>query len=128
MKLGAQIALRAASRFYVPLLVLFALTLLIARAPGEGVGFVAGLALTLALLVHVLVFGAVAGRAALPPPLARLALAGGVLAAIAGAAAPRLVFAPQLAEGGAFVATVAGGALILAVLVGRAPTMRDEEL
>jgi hypothetical protein len=127
MKPGAHIALAAAARFYAPLIALFALTLLIDSDAGGGVGLVAGFAFVLALLAHVLVFGAAAARAAAPPFVARSMLALGLATAVAGGGLPRLAFAPQLLEGGLFLVTAAGGALILAVLVGRAPTMRDEE-
>lgn len=127
MKPGANIALGPAARLYVPLILLFALSLLAARAPGAGIGFVAGLAAGLGLVVHALVFGAGAARRALPPTLMRLALVLGLMAAAAGAGAPNLRFAAQVLEGGLFAATFAGSALVLAVVVGRAPTLRDEE-
>jgi multisubunit Na+/H+ antiporter MnhB subunit len=127
MKPGAHIALAAAARFYTPLIALFALTLLIAGNVGAGIGLVAGFAFVLALLMHVLVFGDAAARASAPPFLTRFVLALGLAAAVAGASLPRFLFAPQMLEGGLFAATAAGGVLILTVLVGRAPTMRDEE-
>jgi hypothetical protein len=127
MKEGAHIALAAAARFYTPLMALFALALLALRPAGGGVGFVAGLAFVLVLLTHVLVFGAVAARAAAPPIATRLLMALGLAALVAGATLP-VLFAPQLVEGGLFVVMAAGGALMIAVIVGRAPTMRDEAL
>lgn len=127
MKPGANIALGAAARFYTPLILLFALSLMAARAPGTGIGFVAGLAAGLALFVHVLVFGAGAARKAFPPTIARVVLVLGLIATAAGAGAPNMAFAPQVLEGGLLAATFAGVALLLAVLVGRAPTLRDEE-
>lgn len=127
MKEGAHIALAAAARFYTPLMALFALALLALRPAGGGVGFVAGLAFILVLLTHVLVFGAVAARAAAPPIATRLLMALGLAALVAGATSP-VLFAPQLVEGGLFVIMAAGGALMIAVIVGRAPTMRDEAL
>ncbi|QGZ95608.1 MnhB domain-containing protein [Terricaulis silvestris] len=127
MKPGGHIVLAAATRFYAPIIVLAALLLLVLRLPGEGVGFVSGMILGLALAVHVLVFGAAASRAAFPPYLARVLLAGGLALAVVSAAAPRLEIAPQLGEAGVFVVTASGIALILAVLVGRAPTLRDED-
>jgi multicomponent Na+:H+ antiporter subunit B len=127
VKAGAHIVLAAATRFYAPVIVLAALLLLVLRLPGEGVGFVSGMVLGVALAVHVLVFGATAARAAFPPFLARLLLASGLVLAVASAAAPRLAIAPQLGEAGVFMTTVSGIALILAVLVGRAPTLRDED-
>jgi hypothetical protein len=114
VKPGGHIVLAAATRFYAPIIVLAALLLLVLRLPGEGVGFVSGMILGLALAVHVLVFGAAAARAAFPPYLARVLLAGGLVLVVVSAA-------------GVFVATASGIALILAVLVGRAPTLRDED-
>lgn len=127
MKPGGHIVLAAAARLYAPLTVLFALTLFVARAPGSGVGFLAGLAFALALALHALVFGAGAARAAFAPAIARGALAAGVLAVLMGAAWPALAFAARLAEVGLFVATASGAGLILTVLIGRAPTLRDTE-
>ena len=127
MKPGANIALGAAARFYTPLMLLFALSLTAARAPGAGIGFVSGLAAGLALFVHVLVFGAAASRRAFPPTMARFVLVLALIASAAGAGAPNMMFAPQVLEGGLFAATFAGVALVIAVLVGRAPTLRDEE-
>jgi multicomponent Na+:H+ antiporter subunit B len=126
MRDGANVVLAAAARFYTPLIVLFALVLLITRPAGAGVGFIAGLAFVLALSAHALVFGASAARAAAPPWLMRILVAGGLVSAVAGACAPRMVFASELIEGGLFVVTAAGGALLIAVLFGRAPTMRDQ--
>ncbi len=125
---GAHIALAAAARLYVPLIVLFALSLLAMAPAGGGVGFVAGLAFVLALMAHVLVFGAAAARAAAPPFAARLMTALGLAASVIGALAASMPYAAQLMEAGLFAATAAGGALTLAVLIGRAPTMRDEAL
>jgi hypothetical protein len=128
MREGAHLALAAASRFYTPLIVLFSLALLAMQPAGGGVGFVAGLAFLLALWAHVLVFGAASARAAAPPFVTRLLMALGFAALTFGALAPGAMFAAQWVEGGLFVATAAGGALALAVIAGRAPTMRDGEL
>jgi hypothetical protein len=127
MREGANIVLAAAARFYTPLIVLFALVLLITRPAGAGVGFIAGGAFVLAIIVHALVFGAGAARAAAPPWLMRALAASGLVAAVVGASGP-VLFAPELIEGGLFVVTAAGGALVIAALFGRAPTMRDEAL
>ncbi len=126
MKDGAHTVLAAAARFYTPLIVLFALTLLVVRPAGVGVGLLAGFACVLALIVHALAFGASATRAAAPAFLMRLLIALGLGAAAFGAAAPRALFARELVEAGLLVVTAAGGALVIAVLFGRAPTMRDQ--
>ena len=126
MREGAHSALGAAARFYTPLIVLFALTLLVVRAPGEGIGFFAGLAFLLALTVHALVYGAGAACAAAPPLVMRALTAAGLMAVVVGALSPRMPFASELLEAGAFVLTTAGGALVIAVLFGRASTMRDQ--
>lgn len=127
MKPGAQIILVSAARLYTPLILLFALTLFAARAPGGGVGFMAGLAFALAFVLHGLVFGAAGLRAALPPPAMRLLLAAGVIVALAGAGAPALRFSAQAVEAGLAVTTAAAAGLVIAVLFGRAPTLRDAD-
>ncbi len=127
MKTVAHVVLLAAARFYIPLIALFAAVLLLTKAAGGGVGFSAGLALALALLLHALVFGLEAARAALPPMLTRLVVAAGVVAAFVGVALPGLPYASQLTEAGLFAVTAAGSGLFFLVLIGRAPTMRDEE-
>ena len=128
MKLGTHVIVAAAARFFAPLMALFALALLAGAPPGGGVGFVAGLAFGLVLLLHALTFGAAAARDAYPTPLARLTLASGVVAACVGAGAPGFAYAGQVIEAGAFAATIAACALLLQVLFGRAPTLRDGEL
>lgn len=127
MKAGAHVVIAAAARLYAPIILLFALTLFSARAPGEGVGFLAGLAFALAFALHALVFGADAARAALPPRLLRVILALGAGVALAAAGAPALSFAPQAIEAGTFAAVAAACALIVIVLFGRAPTLRDAD-
>lgn len=126
MKPGAHIILLAAARFYMPLIVLVALALLVVQEAGSGVGFASGVVFASALTLHMLVFGAGASRKAFPPFVARLLVGAGVAAAMVGAGAPRLPGAAQMLEAGLFLATAAGASLILAVLVGRAPTLRDE--
>lgn len=128
MKEGAHTVLAAASRFYTPLIALFALSLLVVPPPGSGVGLVAGLAFLLAPVLHALVFGASAARTAAAPLLLRAVAALGLVAAVLGWAAPRMMFARELVEAGLFAVTAAGGMLAIGVLFGRAPTMRDEAL
>ncbi|MGD9967004.1 MAG: MnhB domain-containing protein [Hyphomonadaceae bacterium] len=126
MKPGAHVVAAAATRLYTPLITLFALFLLIAAAPGSGAGFVAGLAFGLALLLHALVFGAAEARAAIPAPLPRLLLAGGAILALVSAGLNGFVYATQLIEAGIFAATIGAGAIVIQVVFGRAPTLRDE--
>jgi multicomponent Na+:H+ antiporter subunit B len=128
MRPGGHIVVAAATRFYTPLIVLFGALILFGAAPGSGVGFVAGLAFGLALVLHALVFGAPAARAALPAPFARLMLTLGVTTAIASAGLHGLAYASQFGEAGLFVATVAAAATVVQVVFGRAPTLRDEDL
>jgi multicomponent Na+:H+ antiporter subunit B len=128
MKPGGHIVVAAAARFYTPLIVLFAALVLFGSAPGAGVGFVAGLAFGLALVLHALVFGAPAARAALPARVARLMLGIGAGTAIVGAGLHGFVYAAQLGEVALFVATVAASAIVVQVVFGRAPTLRDEDL
>jgi multisubunit Na+/H+ antiporter MnhB subunit len=127
MKAGAHIILLSAARFYAPLIVLIALVLLVLREPGAGIGFTAGAVFALALALHVLIFGAAAARVAFPPFVARLLAGLGLALAVLSAGAPRLPGAAQALEGGLFLVMAAGASLILAVLAGRAPTLRDEE-
>jgi hypothetical protein len=119
------ISLLAGVRLYAPLIVLAAATLLVLRAPGGGVGFMAGLVAALALAAHVLVFGAAEARRAFPPIAARAFLGLGALAVLAGAAARQFAYVPQLGEAGLFCITVAALHLVFTVLIGRAPTLRD---
>lgn len=127
MKPGAAAQMRAAAQLHAPIIALFAMTVLVAYAPGAGIGFIAALAFGLALLLHALVFGAAAAKRALPPTLSKLVLAGGVCAAFSGAAFEGLRFGAQLSEAVVFAASVAGANLILLVVFGRAPTLRDAD-
>lgn len=127
MKAGAHIVLRGAARFYIPLMLLLGLSFVADRPAGGGVGFVAALCVTLVLVTHALVFGAAAARAAFPPALARGLLCVGLIGACVGLGARGLAWAPAALEASVFVVTVAGLALAFKALVGRAPTLRDEE-
>jgi multisubunit Na+/H+ antiporter MnhB subunit len=122
---ASHVTLLAASRFYAPLIVFTALSVLVLRDASGGVGFIAGGACAMALALHALVFGAAASRRAFPPVVARVVLVVGLLATVASASLPDAAFAPQLSEGGLFAATTAGAQLVFAVLIGRAPTLRD---
>jgi multisubunit Na+/H+ antiporter MnhB subunit len=123
---GAHISAIAASRFCAPLIALFASLLLAGGVTGSGVGFAAGLAFALVIVLHALVFGAGAASQALAPPLARVLLALGVAASVAGGGLQGWRYAPQIMEAGVFVATVASAALAIQVVFGRASTMRDD--
>lgn len=127
MKPGSDAIVVAAARFFAPLMALFALTLLTGRLAGDGVGFVAGMAFGLLLMLHALTFGAVAARSAFPTMPARLVLAIGIGGICAGAGLPGWIYAAQLIEAGAFLCTVAAAALVLQVVFGRASTLRDGE-
>jgi hypothetical protein len=122
---GATSVAIAAARFYTPLIVFLALMLLATRAPGTGAGFVAGLVFMLGLIAHALVFGAAQAGAAMSPVLMRALLAFGLAASMTGILSPRFPFAREVIEASLFLVTSAGGALVIAVLFGRAPTMRD---
>jgi hypothetical protein len=127
MKPGAQTIVSSGARFFTPLAVLFACVLLAISPAGHGIGFAAGLAFALALLLHALVFGAAGSLAALPPALARVLLALGSALAMACAGLPGLAYAPQLIEAGAFAATAASAAIAIQMLFGRASALRDED-
>jgi hypothetical protein len=124
---GAHIILVSAARLYTPLILLFALTLAAARAPGGGVGFMMGLAFALAFVLHGLVFGAEGLRAAFPAMAMRLLLAAGILVTLAGAGAPALRFSAQAVEAGLAVTTASAASLVVTVLFGRPPTLRDAD-
>jgi len=124
---GAQVVIAAAARLFTPLVTLFAFALLATRAPGNGAGFVAGLAFGLVLMLHALTFGAEAARVAFPMASVRLVLALGLVALCAGAGLPGFACAGQIIEAGVFAVVVAGGAIIVQTLFGRAPTLRDAE-
>lgn len=127
MKAGGHIVLSNAARLYAPLVALFALTLVVARAPGEGAGFLSGLMFALAFVLHALIFGAAAARGAFPPFAARLLIALGIGCAAAGAGLPGWTYAALAIEAGAFAATVGAAALVVIVLFGRVPTLRDAD-
>jgi multisubunit Na+/H+ antiporter MnhB subunit len=126
MKYDAAIV-RGASALVLPLMFLFALAVLATHAPGQGSGVLAGLSFALALTLHVLAFGAGASRRAFPGAAARFCLALGVILAVAGAGFVGLFFAMQMTEFGIFLAIIGAAQLILAALIGRAPTLLDEE-
>lgn len=124
---GAQVVIAAAARFFTPLMALFAFVLLLTRAPGGGIGFVAGLAFGLLQILHALTFGADAARAAFPIFVARFVLAMGLIGVCVGAGVPGFAFAGQVIEAGVFAITIAGAAFVVQTLFGRAPTLRDAE-
>jgi hypothetical protein len=127
MKPLAHAALLVGARFYAPLILLLAFMLLATRNAGAGIGFVAGVVAAMALLIQALVFGGAAARRAFPPILARALLLIGLVAVLFGhsGAGP---YQAQLAEAGLFAVTVSAASVVSAVLIGRAPTMRNEEL
>lgn len=127
MKAGAHIVLRGAARFYMPLMLLLGLSFVAERPTGGGVGFIAALCITLVLVTHALVFGAATARAAFPPALARGLLCLGLIGACVGFGARGLPWAPAALEASVFVVTAAGLSFAFKALIGRAPTLRDEE-
>ena len=127
MRLNAQSIVAGAVKLHAPLILLFAATLFSARSPGTGVGLLAGLGSSLALTLYGLVLGASAFRVAFPDAAMRVLLAIGLALVMFGGGAPRALFAPQASEAGLALCVAAASALIIAVLFGRAPTMRDGE-
>jgi hypothetical protein len=127
MKPGPHDFVLGAARLFAPVIALFAFALLALREAGDGVGLLAGFAFAMALALHALVFGANAARAAFPAVFARLLLGTGLIATLIAAGAPDVAFAAQIGEAGLFASTGAGAALILAVCMARAPTLRDED-
>ncbi len=127
MKTPSHIVLRASAKLFTPVIALFALSLLAMRGPGEGVGLLAGLAVSMAPVLHTIVFGAAATRAAIPGLFLRAALAFGLIASVAAAGLPGWSFAAHAGEAGLFLTTSSAVCLALAALAGRAPTLRDED-
>ncbi len=125
--MGTHVVLGASARWFIPISAVFALVLLANGAPGDGVGMRAGLAFSLAMAVHALVFGVAAANSALPAVAARWLLALGVGAVSFAAASPDSRLRGQIMEAGLFVAVIAATALVLTILIGRAPTLRDGE-
>jgi len=127
MSSPVHLVLGATLRLYIPLMALFAMSLLAAWPANTGVGFAAGLVLVLVFALHILVFGAEAARAAFSPLLARLMLSFGAIVAFAAAGLPRWSAAAQAEEAGLLLATLGAGSLVVAALCGRAATLRDED-
>jgi hypothetical protein len=118
--------LAAAARAIAPLFVLCALVLLLSWPPGSGVGAIAGLIAAMGVLLHTLIFGASAGRAAAVARFQRGGLALGVWTALAGLAATQAPIAPLLREAGLFLTTASMGILVVAVFAGRAVRFHEE--
>lgn len=115
--------LASAARAFAPVIVLLALSLFVARAPGAGVGLAAGIVFGLAAMLHALTFGANAARVALPPPIMRACLAlGAIIAVLAPLSGGQAV---RVAEGAVFVASAAALVLVTQACFGRASTLRD---
>jgi hypothetical protein len=127
MKPVAHIGLQAAARAYTPLIALFAAALAASYPAGSGVGLFAGFVFAALHALHVIVYGAAASRAALPPIASRCMLALGLTLCLAAFGAPAWAYAVRAGELGLFLVAAAGFALVMNVLVGRAPSLRDED-
>ncbi|MEQ1618807.1 MAG: MnhB domain-containing protein [Terricaulis sp.] len=123
----AHVVLGASARWFIPFNTVFALVMLVNGSPGDGVGMRAGLTLALAMAAHGLVFGVEAAKSALPAWAARWALAVGVIAVSFAAMLPGHPIGGQVMEAGLFAMVAASAALVLTILIGRAPTLRDTE-
>lgn len=121
-----QIVAVGAAQSFVPLIIGFALMVLVTRAPGSGAGLLAGMGFGLALVLYGLVFGAAAALKALPVWFSRCVLAAGLAGVVIAAAAPAMRWSAQLAEGALFAVTVAAAQIIIVTLFGRAATLRAE--
>ena len=119
---------RYAAKTFTPLLVLFAIYLLITRGPGEGVGFAAGGAFAAGFALFTLSFGLEAARVAFPGWAIRVALGvGAVVCGLGGLGVGGPIVEPaRVGEAGLFLVSVGGLCGVIYVLVGRAPTLRDE--
>lgn len=82
--------LRTATRFLMPLLLLFAVFLLLRGHNEPGGGFVGGLVVSAAFVLHSIAFGVAASRRALLVDPSTL-LGGGLAVAVLGSAAPALL-------------------------------------
>lgn len=122
MKPTPHIAAAAAARFYTPLMLLFAATLYTAS---PGAGWSAGLAASMAILLHALVFGGRAASVAFPPWAARLTIVAGAAAAFVGDVGRSAAWGRTLAEAGLFCVVAAGASLITLALFGRAQMLRQ---
>lgn len=114
-----------AARWLTPLGALFALMLLADWPAGAGVGFVAGLAMALPVVLNALIFGVGAVLRAVPAFVLRALLALALVLAFAGAGLPNFAWSAQLVELGAFVATVSAVTLASLAIMGRAGALRD---
>lgn len=123
--MDAHVVLGASARLVIPISAVFALVLLVNGAPGDGVGMRAGLMFSLAMVVHALVFGVAAAISAFPTWAARGTLASGAAIVSFAAASPNYRFSGQFLEAGLFATVVAATALVMAVMIGRAPALRD---
>lgn len=127
MRSVAHVGLYGAARAYAPLIVLLGAILAATYPPGSGVGLLAGLLFAALHALHVIAYGAAASRAALPPIALRCGLAAGLAACLAATGATALPHAAQIGEVGLFFTTASAFALSLTVLIGRAPSLRDED-
>ncbi len=121
----SHVVLAASARWFIPICTLVALTLLTSGSPGDGAGVRAGLTFALAIAAHALVFGVAAARVAFPAWAARSALGLGMGLVALSAASPNLQFGRQAMEVGLFATVAAAASLVLMILSGRAPTLRE---
>lgn len=127
MKPVAHIGLHLAARTYTPLLALFGAVLAATSPAGSGIGLTAGAVFAALHVLHVIVYGAGASRIAAPPMLLRCLVVLGLLACLAAIGAPGWRLAQQMGEVGLFLISGAGFALVVNVLVARAPSLREED-
>jgi hypothetical protein len=127
MKPVAHIGLQAGARAYTPLIALLAALLAATYPAGSGVGLFAGLAFAALHALHMIVYGARASRRALPPMISRAAFAVGLLVCLAATGAAAWPYAARVGEVGLFLVAASGFALVMNVVVGRAPSLRDED-
>jgi hypothetical protein len=125
MRSSENAIVAVAARWITPLGGLFAFTLLATWPPGAAVGFVAGLALALVIVINALIFGVGFVLAATPPFALRAVLMLGVIVAFAGVGLPNFAWSAQCVEAGALFATSASVSLISLSIMGRAGALRD---
>jgi len=114
-----------AARWLTPLGALFALTLLANWPAGAGVGFVAGTAIGLPIVMNALIFGVRSVLTSVPPLALRAALTLAVVLAFAGLGIPNFRWSALLVELGAFISTASGLSLVSLAIMGRAGALRD---
>ncbi|MGE0596619.1 MAG: hypothetical protein AB7P07_09635 [Hyphomonadaceae bacterium] len=127
MRSLGHVLMRSAVDAALPALVLLSLMIAIGAPPGASGGLAGALVFALGFIAHVLVTGVNGAQRALPPILARVFLALGAGVCVLAASAPGLLGSAALFQAGLFACTAAAFTLVFTALIGRVPTLRDDE-